>query len=122
MATLSITARATGSTELIKTQALAVLMPERKTLAPALKALDNRLGGTVTRSLQNGDFTGSAGSQLWLPGAGNVDRVLLVGCGDPGKLNAALLAAELTTGRFVPHSGTNAAACLSGVVADATGR
>ena len=75
MATLSITARTAGSAELIKTQALAVLMPERKTLAPALKALDKRLGGTVTRSLQNGDFTGSAGSQLWLPGAGSVDRV-----------------------------------------------
>ncbi|MED5314889.1 MAG: M17 family peptidase N-terminal domain-containing protein, partial [Pseudomonadota bacterium] len=89
MATLSITTKAAGSPELIKTQALAVLMPERKTLAPALKALDKRLGGTVKRSLQNGDFTGSAGSQLWLPGAGNVDRVLLVGCGDPGKLNAA---------------------------------
>ncbi|GIR90505.1 MAG: hypothetical protein CM15mP89_5100 [Gammaproteobacteria bacterium] len=33
MATLSITARTAGSAELIKTQALAVLMPERKTLA-----------------------------------------------------------------------------------------
>ena len=79
MATLSITARTAGSAELIKTQALAVLMPERKTLAPTLKALDKRLGGTVTRSLQNGHFTGSTGSQLWLPGAGSVDRVLLVG-------------------------------------------
>ena len=36
--------------------------------------------------------------------------------------SAALLAAELTSGRFVPHSGTKAAACLSGVVADAAGR
>ena len=47
MATLSITARTAGSAELIKTQALAILMPERKTLAPALKALDKQLGGTV---------------------------------------------------------------------------
>ena len=88
MATLSITARAAGSAELIKTQALAVLMPERKTLSPELKALDKRLGGTVARSLQNGDFTGSAGSQLWLPGAGSVERVLLVGCGDLGNPTA----------------------------------
>ena len=88
MATLSITARTAGSVELIKTQALAILMPERKTLSPALKALNKGLGGTITRSLQNGDFTGSAGSHIWLPGAGSVDRVLLVGCGDPGKLNA----------------------------------
>ena len=89
MATLSITARTTGAAELIKTQALAILMPGRKTLSTALKALNTRLGGTITRSLQNGDFTGSAGSHMWLPGAGSVDRVLLVGCGDPGKLNAA---------------------------------
>jgi leucyl aminopeptidase len=89
MATLSITARTAQSAELIKTQALAVLMPEKKTLSPALKALDKRLGGTVARSLQNGDFTGAAGSHLWLPGAGSVARILLVGCGDPGKLNTA---------------------------------
>ena len=89
MATLSVTARTAGSAELIKTQALAILMPERKTLSPALKALDKQLGGTMARSLQNGDFTGSAGGQLWLPGAGSVERVLLVGCGDPGKLDAA---------------------------------
>ena len=71
MATLSITARTAGSAELIKTQALAILMPQRKTLSPALKALDKGLGGTMARSLQNGDFTGSAGSHMWLPGAGS---------------------------------------------------
>ena len=89
MATLSITARTAGSAELIKTQALAVLMPERKTLSPSLKALDKRLGGTLARSLHNGDFTGAAGSHFWLPGADGVERVLLIGCGDPSKLNAA---------------------------------
>ena len=89
MATLSITARTAGSAELIKTQALAVLMPERKTLSPLLKALDKRLGGTVARSLHNGDFTGATGSHIWLPGADGVERVLLIGCGDPSKLNVA---------------------------------
>ena len=74
MATLSITARTAGSAELIKTQALAVLMPERKTLSPLLKALDKRLGGTVARSLHNGDFTGATGSHIWLPGADGVER------------------------------------------------
>ena len=89
MATLSITARTTGSAELIKTQALAILMPEKKKPSPLLKALDKRLGGTVARSLQNGDFTGATGSHIWLPGADGVERVLLIGCGDPIKLNAA---------------------------------
>lgn len=36
--------------------------------------------------------------------------------------SAALLAAELTTGRVVPHGGTQAADCLTAVLADATGR
>ena len=89
MATLSITARTAGSPDLIKTQALIVLMPERKTLPAALKALDKRLGGTVARSLQNGDFTGSTASHFWLPGTGGIERVLLIGCGDPSKLGAA---------------------------------
>lgn len=36
--------------------------------------------------------------------------------------SAALVSAELTSGRFVPHSGTQAASCLRAVLADAIGR
>lgn len=85
MANLTISAKAATSLENIKTQALIALMPERKTLTPSLKPLDTLLGGTVSRALKNGDFTGSTGTHIWLPGAGKIERVLLVGCGDPGK-------------------------------------
>ena len=49
------------------------LLPERKTLPKSLKALDVRMVGHVP-TLKLGDFTGSAGSHRWLPGAGNVQR------------------------------------------------
>ena len=90
MALLSITAKTADSPSEIKTQALVVLMPERKTLSPYLKALDTLLGGTVSRSIKQGDFSGSGGSHMWLPGAGGIQRVLLVGCGDPAKQTIAL--------------------------------
>ena len=85
MANLTISAKTAAPPENIKTQALVALLPERKTLAPSLKPLDTLLRGTVSQSLKNGDFAGSIGTHIWLPGAGKIDRVLLVGCGDPGK-------------------------------------
>ena len=90
MALLSITAKTADSLNEIKTQAMVVLMPERKTLSPYLKGLDTLLGGTVSRSIKQGDFSGSGGSHMWLPGAGGIQRVLLMGCGDPAKQTVAL--------------------------------
>ena len=89
MANLSITVRNVGAPEEAKTQALIVLLPERKTLPKSLKTLDVALGGTMSTTLKLGDFTGSAGSHRWLPGAGNIQRVLLIGCGDAGKMSVA---------------------------------
>ena len=90
MTLLSITAKTANSPSEIKTQALVVLTPERKTLSPYLKVLDTLLGGTVSRSIKQGDFSGSEGSHMWLPGAGGIQRVLLIGCGDPAKQTTAL--------------------------------
>ncbi|MBM13900.1 MAG: leucyl aminopeptidase [Halieaceae bacterium] len=89
MASLSITARTVSAPEQAKTQALVLLLPERKTLHQVAKALDAQLGGTIRRSIQLGDFSGKAGSQLWLPGSRNAQRVLLIGCGDPHAMTAA---------------------------------
>ena len=90
MTLLSITAKTANSPSEIKTQALVVLTPERKTLSPYLKVLDTLLGGTVSRSIKQGDFSGSEGSHMWLPGTGGIQRVLLIGCGDPAKQTTAL--------------------------------
>ena len=89
MASLSITARTISSPEQAKTQALVLLLPERKTLHQDVKALDAQLGGTISRSIKLGDFTGKAASTLWLPGSASAQRVLLVGCGDASTITAA---------------------------------
>ena len=57
MASLSITARTANTIGQIKTQALVALVPDKKTLAPSLKALDKLLGGTITNAMKNGDFS-----------------------------------------------------------------
>ena len=75
MASLSITARTISSPEQAKTQALVLLLPERKTLHQDVKALDAQLRGTISRSIKLGDFTGAA-STLWLPGSASAQRVL----------------------------------------------
>jgi hypothetical protein len=47
MSVLNITAKVAAPLDQIKTQALVVLMPERKSLATRLKELDKYLGGTL---------------------------------------------------------------------------
>ena len=89
MATLSITAKATDTLQSAKTDALVVLMPDRKTLPPSLKALDLSLGGTVGRALKQGDFSGAVGSSHWIPGVDAIKRVLLVGCGSADKMTVS---------------------------------
>ena len=89
MASLSITAKTVSALEQAKTQALVILLPQRKTLHQDAKALDVQLGGTISRSIKLGDFSGKAGSQLWLPGSNNAQRVLLMGCGDPSAMTAS---------------------------------
>lgn len=81
MSVLNITAKVAAPLDQIKTQALVVLMPERKSLATRLKQLDKYLGGTLSRTITNGDFLSSIGSTCWLPGTQGIHRVLLVGCG-----------------------------------------
>lgn len=89
MATLSITTKTVSAPEQAKTQALVMLLPQRKTLHQDAKALDAQLGGTISRSIKLGDFSGKEGSHLWLPGSSNSQRVLLMGCGDPSAMTTA---------------------------------
>ena len=82
MSVLNITAKAATALNQLKTQALVVLLPERKSLGTRLKELDKLLGGSISRTIANGDFSPSYGATVWLTGVGQVERVLLVGCGD----------------------------------------
>ena len=89
MSVLNITARAAAPLSQMKTQALVVLMPERKSLGAPMKALDKFLGGTVSQNATYGGFSPTIGDTCWLPGAGAVHRVLLVGCGDVNERTVA---------------------------------
>ncbi len=58
-------------------------------LAPATKALDDASGGRIRKLIAGGDFDGKTGATLLLTETGitGCARVLLVGCGEPGKFN-----------------------------------
>ena len=74
----------------------AVVIPLTKTDAPprALAALDGALGGLLARVWSAGDFTGKSGETLSLPVAGiAAKRVVLIGMGEDGKLDAEALRA-----------------------------
>jgi leucyl aminopeptidase len=89
MSVLNITAKAAAPLSQMKTQALVVLISERKSLGAPMKALDKFLGGAVSRNATHGDFSPTIGATCWLPGAGAVHRVLLVGCGDVNQRTVA---------------------------------
>src|SRR5690606_38021488 len=58
-------------------------------LSAQAKALDEQLNGDITHVLDSGDVSGKVGDLLFLhPRSGAAKRVLLVGCGDEGKLDA----------------------------------
>jgi leucyl aminopeptidase len=70
--------------------AVAPVMP-RKQLSAAAKQIDKASGGLVTAALQGAEFPGKPGDSLMLttgPGC-PTRRVLLVGVGNPDKLDAA---------------------------------
>ena len=72
MATLSITVKAAGTLESAKTDALIVLLPDRKTLPTDLKALDSALNSTLGQALKEGGLSGRFGASHSLPGAGAI--------------------------------------------------
>lgn len=63
---------------------------EQHRLSAAAAAIDGVCGGLLGQVVQRGDMEGKAGSTLMLPhlGAGPCERVLLVGLGKAGELNA----------------------------------
>jgi leucyl aminopeptidase len=89
MSALNITVKAATPLSQIKTQALVVLVSEGKSSNSRMKALDKFLGGTISLTTGNGDFSPSGGTTCWLPGAGSIQRVLLVGCGDLSQRTVA---------------------------------
>jgi len=61
----------------------------RKGLSEAAKQMDKASSGAVSSALKLGDFKGSKGETIMLPGVGAVKRLLLVGCGSQSKFDRA---------------------------------
>ena len=63
----------------------------RKKLSSAARQLDEASGGLISGALKHGELAGNCGDILMLHLAGDhaVKRILLVGCGNPGKLDAS---------------------------------
>lgn len=89
MATLTYTVRKTTDFTNQKTDALVLPVFSDLGLDPRLSAISDALGGGIKHVLSLEDFSGKAGSSVWLPGHGQVQRVLLVGYGESEKTSAA---------------------------------
>ncbi|MDA0893172.1 MAG: hypothetical protein O3C15_12730, partial [Proteobacteria bacterium] len=107
MSVLNITAKVAAPLNQLKTQALVVLLPERKALGNRLRELDKTLAGAVSRTIANGDFSPSVGTTVWLTGSNQLERVLLVGCGD---LNQRSVAADKKTAEGLARALVNCSA------------
>ena len=87
MTEIAFTVRAVSEAARAATQCAVVPVSSRKTLSGAAQQLDEAASGAVAAALKLGDFRGKSGETLLLPGAGKARRILLVGCGDPGKFD-----------------------------------
>ncbi|MEC8586413.1 MAG: M17 family peptidase N-terminal domain-containing protein, partial [Pseudomonadota bacterium] len=75
-------------------------LPQKGTLLLAVKKgralgalgrdLDKKTGGALTRAMKTSKFEGGAGSSMELlaPAGTDLDRIVLIGLGDPAKLTA----------------------------------
>ena len=59
-------------------------------LGALCRDLDKKTGGALARAMKASKFEGAAGStmELLAPGGTDLDRIVLVGLGDPAKLTA----------------------------------
>jgi leucyl aminopeptidase len=71
--------------------AIVVGIHEDRALTPAALRIDEQSGGAIRRLVESGDAAGKAGSTTVLFGLGGITapRVVLVGLGEPKKLDAA---------------------------------
>ncbi len=70
---------------------VAVTVFEDRQLSPSAKKLDAASSGRLTKLIKGSNLEGKAGQQLLLHGVSGIDsdRVLVVGAGKPGELDAA---------------------------------
>ena len=69
--------------------ACAILPVFGKELGDAAAALDPQIDGALSAALKLGDFKGKPGQTMVMPGAGKLERILLLGLGERDKVDRA---------------------------------
>jgi len=79
-----------GAAERVVADAIVLgLFEGTKRLAGNAQAIDKSTGGAIARAIKSGDFTGKNGQLIGLyPSSGKIQRVFVVGLGDPRDLSA----------------------------------
>ncbi|MFK7975614.1 MAG: leucyl aminopeptidase [Halioglobus sp.] len=96
MASISFSARVIANASAASTQCAVIPIFKNKKLGGEAAAIDKALSGGIQQVLTLGDFSGAIGQTMMLPGAGKMQRVLLIGCGD-GKTLEREQAREVST-------------------------
>ena len=98
----------------IDTPLLGALLPAGTDLPSELRALDERLGGAIQRTLQRGDFRGARDELLHLEGGSSrAGRVLLVGLGTLTEPAAALRRGAALLSRQAHRMGAGSVAVVA---------
>lgn len=102
------------------TPLLVVALPSEPSFPTALRGVDAKFGGALSRALRRKDFQGGKDEALLLfaPGAGGPERVLLVGMGSGDRLRGLTRAATLA-GRRAQGLGVGACTFWASALHDA---
>jgi len=103
-----------GDAAEIDTPLLGVLLQAGSELPSDLQALDEAVGGALTRALKRGDFKGSRDESLHLDGGSSkAGRVLLIGIGTPTEPTASYRRGASLLARQAHRLGTGAVAVVA---------
>ncbi len=91
MTKLTVSVRQSVAFTELKTAALIILVAEGNRLSSPITSLDKHLGGLISQTIQKKDFLPTPGAIHWLPGKNNIERLLLIGCGDLTNASPAQL-------------------------------
>lgn len=88
---MNISARKIANAASHKTGCAVVLVHSGKKLSASAREIDKANSGLLSAALKSGDLAGAPGDALLLHSTGSANRILLLGCGKPGKLDATAL-------------------------------
>ena len=97
----------------LTTGVLAILLAQGEPIPASLALLDTLLGGTLSRSVDRGAFTGKRDDVVHLAGAATgPERILLIGMGEPADRGVALKRAAQLAGRRAVSLNAASLTCL----------